>query len=157
VVLTPEQYPGYQVQMGEISEGFSLQISPLATADGRMMEAMIRCSADQIEQLSPLPIDLRSAGLPSGSAQIEIPQMASWRLQERLRWPVEEVLVLSRGLVAMPGLKRTAWSGLTPLPSGPAPRADALLMLDCRTESSAGMAGSPERATVGRLNYHGRY
>ena len=83
--------------------------------------------------------------------------MASWRLHERFRWPIEEVLVLSRGLVAMPGLKRTAWSGLTPLPAGPAPRADALLMLDCRTESSAGMAGSPDRATAGRLNYHGRY
>ena len=30
VNLTPDRYPGFQVQQGQIQEGFSLQISPLA-------------------------------------------------------------------------------------------------------------------------------
>ncbi len=158
ISLTPHQYPGYQVQMEEISEGFSLRISPLASPDGRTMEVVIQCSADQIEELTPLPIDLQAAGIAAaGPVEIQVPQIASWRLHERFRWPIDDVLVISRGRVAMPGLKQSNWVSMTALTGVGAPRADALLMLECRTESSAGMAGPADHPTVGRLNYHGRY
>lgn len=157
VNLTPHQYPGYQIQMAQLQEGVSLQISPLATSDGRRMEAVVRCSADQIEELVSLPVDLRAFGINAGTVQIEVPQVASWRLQERFQWPIEEVLVISRGLVAMPGLKQSSWANLPPLPGTQAPRADALLMLECRTESAPGMAGAAENPRVGSLNSNGRY
>ena len=121
------------------------------------MEVVIQCSVDQIEQLSPLQIDLRPLGIAAGTAQIEVPQVASWRLHERFRWPIEQVLVISRGMVAMPGLKQSSWSGLPTLPGSQAPRADAVLMLSCYTETAPGMAGGSDSPRLGRLNYHGRY
>lgn len=157
ITLTPDRYPGYQIQMAQLQEGVSLHISPLATSDGRRMEAVVRCSADQIEELVSLPVDLRALGINAGTAQIEVPQVASWRLQERFQWPVEDVLVISRGLVAMPGLKQSSWANLPALPGAQAPRADALLMLECRTESAPGMAGAPENSRIGSLNSNGRY
>lgn len=36
------------------------------------------------------------------TGQINVPQVASWRLHERFRWPADEVLLLSCGVVAAP-------------------------------------------------------
>jgi hypothetical protein len=127
---------------GKIDEGYSLEVSPLMTLDGRIMEAAITCRIDQIEKLLPLAIDV-PIGNQSQRVQIQVPQMASWRLAERFRWPADEVLLLSCGVVASP----------SPTASGPlsilAPlgfagnRADALLMLEHRSPGAASLASIP--------------
>lgn len=157
VQITPGRAPGYQVQMGEISEGFSLQIIPLAASNGRMMDAVVKCGVDQIEKLTPVRIDLNAQGIARGSVEIEVPQVTSWRIQERFHWPSEDVLLVSRGLVAMPGIKpdsRLPFS--TALAGGPA-RVEALLVLECRNEPARSSTGAETEARVGRRNYHGRY
>jgi hypothetical protein len=129
----------------------------LATVDGRLMDAVVKCSAHQIEQLTPLWLDLPGTTVGAARAQIEVPQVSSWQIHERFRWPIDEVLLISRGIVAMPGLKRPVLGGLPPLLGTTAPRADALLLLECRTEAEPGMAGHPTSSRLGGLNYHGRY
>ena len=100
-----------------------------------------------------------------GRVPVDIPQVASWKIHERFQWPQNEVLLISRGVVAMPGLDRP---DLTNLPavitsSGRPPRAEALLFLVCRSDGSRNVA-SPQAGNQGqqgqrasRTNYHGRY
>ena len=75
-------------------EGYSLEISPLASLDGQSMEVAIACRVDQVEKLIPLAIDI-PIGMQSQRAQIQVPQVASWRLSERFRWSAGEVLLVS--------------------------------------------------------------
>jgi hypothetical protein len=156
--LTPTNYPGYQVLMGQIQEGFSLELSPLALSDGRSMEVVIKCQADQIERMTPVSLDIPTGNtLFGGGVQIEVPQVSSWRVHERFRWPTEQVLVISRGMVAMPGLRADNSVTLPSLLSGAPARADVLLVLDCK-EAPPGTTGDEGGAArVGRVNYHGRY
>ncbi len=132
-VQLKREYPFYDLTGGQIDEGYSLEISPLVALDGQTMEAAITCRVDQVEKLLPLAIDLPIGG-QSQRVQIQVPQVASWRLAERFRWPADEVLLLSCGVVATP-----APGGGGPLsllnPLAAAGRADALLMIEHREQS----------------------
>lgn len=158
VQLTPGRYPGYQVQMGQIREGYSLRISPLVASDAQSVEVMVNCQADQIEKFSPLTLDLPvQPGAPTGRVQTEVPQVASWRLNERFRWPLDRVLLVSRGVVAMPGLPGNATIFDRVIPAE-APRADVVLVMDCHRVGNADATAAPlSPQRVSRLNYHGRY
>ena len=86
-----------------VDEGFILQISPLIGKDGRTMDAVIKCGVDQIEGFTPLWLDGADQLGVRQRLQLQIPQISSWRLHERFRWPTDSVLLISRGLVATPG------------------------------------------------------
>lgn len=159
----------YHIVSREIREGYSMQISPLAMVDGQTMETVIQCSANQIEKLSPMTLELpaAAAGQQPTRVPIEVPQISSWQMHERFRWPVNEVLVISRGVVAMPGHRKSTFGALPTPWSGPA-RADALLFLSCRPAIPPPATPNPvsaaapqppsaptEQATL--PNYRGRY
>jgi hypothetical protein len=119
---------------------------------------MVNCQADQIEKFSPLTLDLPAQpGAPTGRVQTEVPQVASWRLNERFRWPLDRVLLVSRGVVAMPGLPGNATIFDRVIPAE-APRADVVLVMDCHRVGNADATSAPlSPQRVSRLNYHGRY
>ena len=129
---TPGQAPGYQPLTTTINEGYKLQLSCLTTTDNASIEAMIKCDVDQVEKLDDVSIVVPTApGAPRQQVKIQVPQMTSWRLQERFRWPSDEVLVLSTGVVATPN--PDSKSGIFKLPgTSGTKRADALLFIDYR-------------------------
>ena len=90
------------------------------------------------------------------SGQIQVPQLASWRLHERFRWPADEVLILSCGVVASPqptnsntllGQGSTLIGLDRLMPAGD--RADALLVIEYlgdagrATQAAAATAAAP--------------
>jgi hypothetical protein len=83
-------------------------------------------------------------GGQSQRVQIQVPQVASWRLSERFRWPSKEVLLLSCGVVATPAPATTGMlSVLAPLGVISGNRADALLLIEHRAPSPAATAPPP--------------
>lgn len=100
---TASPFPPYTPVSDTIQEGFRLQISSLMNLDGKSADLMLKCEIDQVERLNPVKIDLAMGPNQSQSVQIEVPQLVSWRLQERFQWPTNQVLLLSCGVVAAPG------------------------------------------------------
>jgi hypothetical protein len=100
---TASPFPPYTPVSDMIQEGFRLQISSLMNLDGKSADLMLKCEIDQVERLNPVKIDLPMGANPSQPVQIEVPQLVSWRLQERFQWPTDQVLLLSCGVVAAPG------------------------------------------------------
>lgn len=153
-----QAYPPYDVEPGVIDEGFSLQISPLFSRDGAYVDAAVRCHIDQVERFLPIGVDLPPGLGPTQRIQLEVPQLVSWRLHERFRWPADQVLLLSCGVVAKPTAdnKTTLAWALSPARG----RADALLMLDCKLASQATTLPVPPpetaRVTDGNIS-RGRY
>ena len=128
------EFPFYDALPDKIDEGYSLEISPLLSLDGQTMEAAIDCSVDQLEKLVPLTIDVPTGG-QTQRVQIQVPQLVSWRLSERFRWPTSEVLLLSCGVVATPAPGSAGMlSVLAPLGIS-SNRADALLMIEHKPPS----------------------
>ena len=127
-VQMKREYPFYDLIPGKIDEGYSLELSPLLSLDGQTIETAVSCKVDQVEKLLPLAIDLPIGG-QSQRVQIQVPQVVSWRLSERFRWPANEVLLLSCGVVATPGGGGGGpLSFLNPLATNG--RSDALLMIE---------------------------
>jgi hypothetical protein len=137
------EFPFYDLIGGRIDEGYRLSISPLMSLDGKTVEAAIECEVDQVEKLVPVTIDIPIAR-QTQRVTVQVPQMSSWRLSERFRWPADQVLLLSCGVVANPA--GAASGPLTPLlaPIGGATgRADALLLVEHRGAAAGGAASAP--------------
>ena len=135
----------YEVAPGQIEEGYSLQISPLMSLNGKTVDVALKCQVDQVEKLVPILVDVPVPG-QGQRVQIQVPQMVSWRLSERFRWPTDEVLLLSCGVVANPGAEAAGpLSVLSPF--APRSRADALLFVSLQGPAAASSAAPPAPIT----------
>lgn len=155
VILHPEQaHPGFEPQISQFEEGFSIEFSPLLSLDGKSIDAMLKCNVDQLEKMVPVSIDVPTVIAPRQHTDIEIPQWVSYRVHERFHWSNDQVLLVSFGVIATPlsvepGIK-------LPLMTQPA-RSEMLVFIDNR-----GANGKPPVApakTGSRDNnlYRGRY
>lgn len=80
--------------MRTLDLGYALELSPLKSLNGRDVDAVVKCDINQIERMEEVTINLQDAqGRPSPQAVL-VPQMVNWRLHERFRWPIDQVLVL---------------------------------------------------------------
>jgi len=158
VLLKRDPRPHYEPEMAAIEEGFSLEFTPLVSLDGRHIEAVLKCNIDQIEKMVPVLVDLPLGGNQSQRYKIAVPQMTNARMHERFRWPIDKVLVISRGVVAtpVPGQKTNTNPLQIPSFTTTPPRADAVVMIQ-----NKGKVDSTEvRSRLGRRspsNYRGRY
>lgn len=156
----PTGWPPYEPQTGEIQEGYRMEISPLLSVDRRTIDCLIQVDIDQVDKLVPVDLDLP---LPSGEtyrARIEVPQVVSWRLKERFRWPSDMVLLLSCGVVASP--ERSAATlpllNLNALTGTTAGRADALMFVEFRGKATENLPSVPQVADrIGGTTSRGRY
>ena len=87
---------------------------------------------NQIEKMLPVKLDLPTPVAPNQRVQVEVPQITMANLHERFRWPTDQVLLLSMGVVATPGPSKDnpitdAMTDAVPMLKTP-PRADALLV-----------------------------
>ena len=148
---------GYSLVRGQINEGYSLQLSPLFSVNERSVDAVIKCNVDQVERLVPIAVDVPGAAALQ-RVQIQVPQLVSWRLHERFRWPTDQVLLLSCGVVATPGPAQNSGPlGINNL-INPRGRADALVFIECKGRSSQSVLESqPRTAFGGEVNSRGRY
>ena len=128
----PNQIPNYQPMMTRIEEGYRLDISCLSSLDNATIEAVIKCDVDQVEKLKNVKVSVPGANGRSQQMNLQIPQLISWRLHERFRWPNDQVLLLSCGVVATPDPE--SQSGGLSIPGLPTKsnRADALLFFEYR-------------------------
>ena len=150
-------WPGFETQTGQFDEGFSLELSPLLSMDEGTIDAVLKCNIDQVEELVPVVIDVPTQAAPRQRTKIDVPQISHCRVHERFRWPANQVLIISLGMVATPVPVTDANPFKLPLPGtmGP-PRADLLVIVENR--GKVGQAPAVTRAGGGQVKaYHGRY
>ena len=149
IIPRPGAFPPYELELGRIDEGYSLELSPLASMDGATTDAVVKVNITQIEKMVGMSIDIPMPGGGSRRERIEVPQMTSCDLHERFRWPTDQVLLISRGVVATPA---PAAGGILPfaLPGSPdTNRADALLFIQSRGKIEPTPVVVPPAAAVG--------
>ncbi len=131
-----------------IQEGFSLQLGALSSIGNRAMETVIDCRVDQIEKMQPVRVDI--PGRNGQTVELQIPQMVSWRLNERFRWQTDRVLVLSCGVVATPNNDRANPFDLTRILNRSRGRADAILIIEYKGLAQRGAV--PNRNPQNRVS-----
>lgn len=83
-------------RQGRIEEGFRIDVQPLFTLDRRLIDLDVKVRLLQVEKLATVVLDLSAAGAPE-RARLETPQIVERTIEERLRWPVDQVLVVAAG------------------------------------------------------------
>lgn len=135
-------WPAFQQENGQFEEGFSLELSPLLSVDGRLIDAVIKCNVDQVERMVPVVLEVPAPAAPRQRTQIEVPQVSQFRLHERFRWPIDQVLVVGMGVTPSPAPEAPNPLTAALTLGGAAPRADVLVFIESRgrTPASAGPA-----------------
>lgn len=161
VIVRPETAAGFDPSPGQVDEGLALDFSPLLSADRRVIDATIKCEVDQVERMVPVMIDVPTRASPRQRTKIEVPQMTHYRFHERFRWPIEQVLLVGMGMVALPiPVDGAPLVPGVPLPIGNTPaRADLLIFVECKGQpTAAATSGETPRAPQREAkNYRGRY
>jgi hypothetical protein len=96
---TTSAWPPLTPTYGEIQEGYRMVFSPLLSLDGSTMDMMLKCQVDQVEKMNAVALEVPGAG---GAYQVEVPQMMTWQMAERFKWPTDHLLILSCGVIAPP-------------------------------------------------------
>jgi hypothetical protein len=152
--------PGFQLSRSSIDEGFELTVSPMIEPGDENIDAVIRCEIDQVEKFRNVNADVRPLTGPTKRVQLQVPQVVSWRLHERFRWPTDKVLVLTCGVVATPEAEGPSLSQTLQLPtalSRSASRADAMLFIECKGKATKAIINGSRSASRGSVNFNGRY
>jgi hypothetical protein len=153
VVLKPDTWPGYLPQQAQIDEGFSLEFNPLLSLDGRTVDAVLKCNVDQVEKMLSVMLDVPTQVSPRQRTEIKVPQLTSARLHEQFRWPTDQVLLVSLGVIASP-VPTTAGPLSIPLPLGAAARADLLVFVESKGKLGAAPLRPGQREAG---NFRGRF
>jgi hypothetical protein len=160
IIRTDQTWPGYQPELGQLDEGFTLEFSPLLALDTGTTDAVVKVRLAQIEKMLPVKLEVPSVVAQNQRTEIQVPQMTMVELHERFRWPTDQVLLLSMGVVATPGpAKPNVLTDALPLPKT-APRADALLFVESKGPTSPNLpSGVAPTTTASRPDqtFHGRY
>ena len=132
-----------QTKMWQVDQGFVLELSPLIRLDGRHVDAILKIKTNQVENMKQVTVVTPVAENENQRANIQVPQTSSWSLHERFHWPVDQVLLISCGVVATPvadetrgllnplGAPRLGLPRLMPRDYR-ADRADALIFIDTK-------------------------
>ncbi len=139
-------WPPYEPEMGEIHEGYKLAISPLLTTDGKIIDCVIEAEIDQVDKLNPVDLELPLPNNQVHRARIDVPQVVSWRLNERFRWPADMVLLLSCGVIASPDREQSSvpFVNMEMFTGQTAGRADALMFIQFRGRASENLTRTPQ-------------
>jgi hypothetical protein len=140
VILKAEIWPGFQPEMAQIQEGFSLEFKPLLSLDGATIDAVVKCNIDQVEKLNQVMLDVPTPAAPRQRTEIQVPQVDSCRFAEKFHLPTDMVLVIGFGVVPTPTPPEPTTVKI-PLIT-PSDHADLLLFIENR-----GVAGKPPSVT----------
>ncbi len=160
VIPTGNVWPGFQPEQGQLEEGFSLEFSPLLSLDKSLADAVVKLRLHQVEKMVGVKLDIPSPIAPNQRMEVEVPQMTMANLHERFRWPADQVLLLSMGVIGTPGPANDGGlAGVIPGLQGGAPRADALLFIESRGSVLAPAAPNAPVSTATRnpASFEGRY
>jgi len=161
IIPTQQTWPGFQPEQGQIDVGFSMEFNPLLSMDTRTVDAVIKLRLTQVEKMISVKLEVPSAVAQNQRTECQVPQMTMVQLHERFRWPTDQVLLLSMGVVAKPGAEKPNFiTDALPILKSP-PRADALLFVESKgalsTSSDSEGSSPPMSATRSDQTYHGRY
>lgn len=150
----PNAWPGFQPDIGQVEEGAALEFSPLVSLNLDTADAVIKLRMNQVEKLVPVMLDVPSPVANNQRMQIEVPQMSMMNLHERFRWPTDQVLLLSLGVVGAPeGSTGGSFTNMIPGMNS-APRADALLIVEVKNTVTPSVAG--QGSTLAPVSTAGR-
>ena len=84
---------------------------------------------------------------PRQRTKLEVPQMTNVRFHERFRWPTDQVLLISMGVVATPQPVDKAILGRPAAVLESPPRADLLVMIESKAPGMAARVPASARSS----------
>lgn len=152
--ITQGYTSNFTPQTAVVNEGYSFSLLTLMDSDQKTAYLMFKCDLLQIEKMHPVVIDAPTSSSPKNRLEIESPQLVEINIDEHIRWPKEDILLLDLGMIPMPSVQQktepSVLTSLSRLANTDSNRANVLLFIEWRgvpktQEKPANVAIVPEK------------
>lgn len=102
---------GYVTDRTSIDEGYRIEVTPLLSTNGDLIEFMILCNSTVIEKMHTFPLRIPTSQSPRQQLNGETPQIAAREVKEKISFPRDRILLIDLGLVPIPEPTKEDGSG----------------------------------------------
>ncbi|MDD3586623.1 MAG: hypothetical protein PHQ75_05530 [Thermoguttaceae bacterium] len=89
---------GYIVDKGSIDEGYRFETTIMKSTNDQQIEILFRGESTVVSKMYPIHLKISPSNAPQQSLAVELPQILHCERQEKLSFPVEQVLLLDLGM-----------------------------------------------------------
>jgi len=117
IQLSNASSQGYVSDTTSIDEGYRIEVTPLLSTNGDLIEFYFSCQSTVIEKMHSFQLKVPTSESPRQQLSGETPQIASREMKDKISFPKDRVLLIDLGMVPMPKQKAED-SGLSKLFGG---------------------------------------
>lgn len=90
---------GYVADSAAIDEGYRMEITPLLSTTGDLIEFLFFCDSTAVEKMYPFSLKVPTAAAPRQQLTAETPQIAHRTLKDKISFPKNQVFLLDLGMI----------------------------------------------------------
>ena len=93
---------GFVTDKTSIDEGYRIEVTPLLSTNGDLIEFMISCNSTVVEKMHSFALRIPTSQSPRQQLNGETPQIATREVEEKISFPRDRILLIDLGLVPIP-------------------------------------------------------
>ena len=90
---------GYVADSTAIDEGYRIEITPLLSTNGDLIEFLFTCDSTAVEKMYPVSLKVPTSAAPRQQLTAEVPQIARYELKDKISFPKNQIFLLDLGMV----------------------------------------------------------
>lgn len=141
---------GYVTDTTAVDEGYRIEITPLLSTNGDLVEFLFTCRAAAVEKMLTVPLKVPTSSSPRQQLDAAVPQIAARELKDKISFPKSQVFLLDLGMIPIQPGENVSSGGLTASLSktfgGKSVYRNVLLFL--RSAGSSDTAGATQNETA---------
>lgn len=112
IQISPSAPQGYVADSASVDEGYRIEVTPLLSTNGDLIEFFFSCQSTAIEKSLSFPLKVPTAAAPRQQLNAEVPQIASRNIKDKISFPKDKILLLDLGMIPVPPESRPDTTGL---------------------------------------------
>ncbi|MBR5627454.1 MAG: hypothetical protein IKW74_07530, partial [Thermoguttaceae bacterium] len=101
IQLTPETASGYTNEYHAVDEGCRIEVTPLLSTHGEMVEFLMNCQSTAVEKFLNYSIRVPTASAPRQQMLVEVPQTSRYQVQCKTSFPGENIFLVDLGMIPL--------------------------------------------------------
>ena len=103
---------GYVADTASIDEGYRIEVTPLLSTGGDLIEFFFSCQSTAVEKTHTFPLKVPTASSPRQQLTAEVPQIVSREIKDKISFPKDKILLLDLGMIPFAPETRSESAGI---------------------------------------------
>lgn len=99
IQVSPTAAEGYVADSATIDEGYRIEVTPLLSTNGELIEFLFACRSTAVEKMLSVPLKVPTSASPRQQLPAEVPQVVSCDIQDKISFPKDQIFLVDMGMI----------------------------------------------------------